>query len=106
MYILSHWSGLFRNIAFMGSGIMSPDKQAALQSVRPIKEKGYDIDPEEFLAHYEANGWVQGNDHKTIKSWKACCVTWKKNSKRYDAPNKNSYHDKAYGTDQIVEVGF
>lgn len=71
-----------------------------------IKEKGYDFDPEEFLAHYEANGWVQGNDKKTIKSWKACCVTWKKNSKRYDAPNKNSYHDKAYGTDQIVEVGF
>jgi len=69
-----------------------------------IKEKGYDFDAEEFLAHYEANGWVQGNDKKTIKSWKACCVTWKKNSKRYDAPN--NYHDKAYGTDQIVEVGF
>ena len=43
MYILSHYPGLFGNIAFMGSGIMSPDKQAALQSVRPIKEKGYDL---------------------------------------------------------------
>lgn len=69
-----------------------------------IKEKGYDFDAEEFLAHYEANGWVQGNDKKTIKSWKACCVTWKKNCKRYDT--KNSFHDKAYGTDQNVEVGF
>ena len=69
-----------------------------------IKEKGYYFDAEEFLAHYEANGWVQGNDKKTIKSWKACCVTWKKNSKRYDT--KNSFHDRAFGTDQNVEVGF
>ena len=43
MYILSHWSGLFRNIAFMGSGIMSPDKEKAISSVRPIIEKGYDL---------------------------------------------------------------
>lgn len=36
------------------------------------------IDPEAFIAHYETNGWVQGNRNKPIKSWQACIVTWEK----------------------------
>jgi hypothetical protein len=69
-----------------------------------IKEKGYNFDAEGFLAFYEANGWVQGNSKKPIKSWKACCVTWAKSP--YNTPDKKTFHDRAFGTDQNVEVGF
>lgn len=33
------------------------------------------IDPEAFLAHYEAVGWVYGKDRKPVKDWKACVRT-------------------------------
>jgi hypothetical protein len=69
-----------------------------------IKEKGYNFDAEGFLAFYEANGWVQGSSRKPIKSWKACCVTWAKSP--YNTPDKKTFHDRAFGTDQNVEVGF
>jgi len=32
------------------------------------------VDPEKFIAHYEANGWIRGKTK--IKSWKACVRTW------------------------------
>ena len=34
------------------------------------------IDPEMFIAFYEARGWKIGKDR--MKSWKACIVTWEK----------------------------
>jgi hypothetical protein len=33
------------------------------------------INPDAFIDHYEANGWMRGNTK--IKSWKACVRTWK-----------------------------
>jgi hypothetical protein len=38
------------------------------------------IDAEAFVAHYTANGWVQGNGKKPVRDWKACIITWEKNS--------------------------
>lgn len=43
-----------------------------------IREKGYNVDAERFIAHYESNGWMVGKS--PMKSWKAALVTWKKNS--------------------------
>jgi hypothetical protein len=43
------------------------------------QERGNGIDAEEFVAHYEGNGWVQGKNRAPVKSWKACIVTWEKN---------------------------
>lgn len=54
------------------------------------KEKGYTFDPEMFFAHYEANGWVQGRDGKSIKSWRACCVTWQKRENNGEFRGKSS----------------
>lgn len=42
-------------------------------------ERKNGIDPETFIAHYEANGWVQGKGAKPVKNWKACITTWEKN---------------------------
>jgi hypothetical protein len=38
------------------------------------------VDPEAFIAHYEGNGWVQGKNKAPVKNWKACVITWEKNS--------------------------
>lgn len=41
-------------------------------------ERNNGIDPQAFIDHYEANGWVQGKG-KPIKSWQACVRTWENN---------------------------
>jgi hypothetical protein len=38
------------------------------------QERGNSVDPQAFLDHYEANGWVRGKTK--IKDWKACVRTW------------------------------
>ena len=44
-------------------------------------EKGYySIDPQLFVAHYEANGWVQSSG-RPIKNWKSAVVTWVRRDK-------------------------
>ena len=43
-------------------------------------ERNNGIDPQAFIDHYEANGWVQGKG-KPIKSWQACVRTWENNRK-------------------------
>jgi len=37
------------------------------------------IDPQNFIDHYETNGWMRGKNK--IKDWKACVRTWEKNNK-------------------------
>lgn len=44
------------------------------------KEVGFEIDGEEFCAHYEANGWMRGKTK--LKKWKPCVVTWMKSDKK------------------------
>ena len=39
-------------------------------------ERRNSIDPEIFVDHYEANGWMRGQNK--IKDWKACVRTWEK----------------------------
>ena len=46
------------------------------------------IDPEEFIAHYEANGWVQGKN-KPIRSWKAAMITWEKRRRAANPPQES-----------------
>lgn len=43
-----------------------------------IREKGYQVDAEKFVAYYESKGWLVGKS--PMKSWKAALVTWKKNN--------------------------
>ena len=43
------------------------------------KERKNVIDPEEWMAFYESNGWMVGKNK--MKSWKAAIVTWEKRKK-------------------------
>lgn len=54
----------------------------SLESVRAYcLSRGNSIDPEAFVAHYTANGWVQSSG-RPIKSWKAAVVTWEKRDRK------------------------
>ena len=46
---------------------------------RYCSERGNGIDPQAFLNHYQANGWVRGKTK--VKDWKACVRTWEKTRK-------------------------
>lgn len=43
-------------------------------------EKGFSIDPQMFVAYYDANGWVQGKG-RPLKNWKAAVLTWDRRDK-------------------------
>ncbi len=52
----------------------------SLQEVKAYcKERGNHVDPQSFIDHYEANGWIRGKTK--IKSWRACVRTWEKTNK-------------------------
>ena len=41
-----------------------------------IREKGYHINAEAFIDHYESNGWMVGKSH--MKDWKATVRNWER----------------------------
>lgn len=40
-------------------------------------ERGNDVDPERFINHYEANGWMVGRNK--MKDWRAAVRNWERN---------------------------
>ena len=42
-------------------------------------ERGNRVDPESFVDHYEANGWMRGTSR--VKDWRACVRTWEKSER-------------------------
>ncbi len=67
-----------------------PKKQFIAPTIEEVKEycieRKNSIDPENFISHYEASGWVRGKTK--IKDWKACVRTWEKNSNNSQATTK------------------
>ena len=54
-----------------------------------IKEKGYSIDAEAFIAFYDSNGWLVGKNK--MKSWKSAVTTWaKREEKQPQRPTSKS----------------
>lgn len=58
-------------------------------------ERGNGIDPELFVAHYEARGWMLGKEK--MKDWKAAVRTWEGNQKKW------SVNDGKQGNEQKAE---
>ena len=51
-------------------------------------ERGNNIDAQQFVDYYTANGWVQGKAGKPVKDWNACSRTWERNN--YNRPVNRS----------------
>lgn len=64
------------------------------------QQRGNGIDAEEFIAHYDANGWRRGKGHVPIKDWKACVITWEKERKNGRANGHPQQPDRRYESDR------
>jgi hypothetical protein len=53
------------------------------------ESRGNGIDPEMFIAFYEARGWKIGKER--MKSWKACVVTWEKRRQEQTPAREQSW---------------
>lgn len=58
-------------------------------------ERGNGVDPEAFLAHYEARGWMAGKSR--VKDWRACVRTWERQSEKTDWRAKRAQRDVGEG---------
>jgi hypothetical protein len=59
------------------------------------KERSNNVDPNNFIDHYESNGWVRGKTK--IKDWKACVRTWEKNSQQPTAQQQERKKPRGFG---------
>lgn len=59
------------------------------------------INPTDFLNHYEANGWMRGKNK--IKDWKACIRTWESNRGKDNGQNQNNSRAKRVN-DKLREI--
>lgn len=61
----------------------APIKRFVAPSVEDVfkycQERCNNVDAQNFVDHYSANGWVRGK--AKVKDWKACVRTWEKNAK-------------------------
>lgn len=54
------------------------------------KERNSAVDPEKFIDHYQANGWVQSNGNP-INDWKAAFRTWEKREVEFGSRSPPPY---------------
>lgn len=59
------------------------------------RERGNNIDAEQFWAYYDARGWELSKGKK-MTSWKSCVITWEKREKSGSAPLKKSTAQPMY----------
>ena len=77
--------------AFQHADAMVEEREEGLEKPKPQKkftppttgqvrayceEKGYKLDAEAFVSHYNSNGWRVGKN--SMKCWKSAIVTWVK----------------------------
>lgn len=62
------------------------------------KERKNNVNPEKFIDHYTANGWMVGRNK--MKDWKAAVRTWERNG----YSNNDQSNDKSYDSDEFFEM--
>jgi uncharacterized protein YdaU (DUF1376 family) len=61
------------------------------------------IDPQAFIDHYEANGWMRGKTK--IKDWKACVRTWEKTRSNNNGQNQQDSRSRTQRvSDKLREI--
>lgn len=59
-----------------------------------MSEQGMNDIAENWLNHYEANGWMVGKNK--MKDWKASVRTWKLNNLKNNSPSQQVIHKKVF----------
>ena len=77
--------GLGKDKGGVGGGFTPP---TIVEVTAYCQERGKGIDPEAWLAHYQANGWRVGRAGHPMRNWKAAVVTWEKNSSKTVTPGQ------------------
>lgn len=76
-------------------------KKPTLEEIKEYcLERDNNINAEQFLDYYEANGWVQGKG-KPIKDWKACIRTWERN--KVNQPKESRYERERRLLEEMLE---
>lgn len=55
------------------------------------KQRGNNVDAEQFFSFYESNGWKVGR--VPMKDWKMCVITWEKRDKKTSSARKYPSED-------------
>lgn len=58
-----------------------------------VREKGYSVNPEHFVAYYESNGWKVGKNQ--MKGWKAAVCCWENHD--FSKDSKKAEREVDYG---------
>jgi len=64
-------------------------------------EKGYNIDPEQFIDFYSSNGWKVGKNQ--MKDWKAAVRTWNKRQSTEGKKTGSAYIDAINHRYDVIE---
>lgn len=67
------------------------------------KQRGNQVDAEQFVAYYAARDWIPGNGRKRMRDWKAAVVTWEKNHKRFEGKGNASQRTLPVGPGQCFD---
>ena len=59
------------------------------------RQRKNSVDPQAFLDHYEANGWMRGKTK--IRDWQACVRTWERSAPKNGTPSAH----KAFTEDNL-----
>ena len=62
------------------------------------RERGNDVDPDRWYAHYEANGWMVGRNK--MRDWKAAVRTWESNG----IPNTAVAQPRKGGNEELLDL--
>ena len=63
------------------------------------KERGNNVDAEQFIAFYTSKGWMVGKNK--MKDWKACIRTWERRDAK---PTEIRYAQRNYTEEELAEI--
>ncbi len=63
------------------------------------KERGNNVDAEQFIAFYSSKGWMVGKNK--MKDWKSAVITWERRNAK---PTETNYTQRNYTEDEIATL--
>ena len=64
------------------------------------RERGNSINPQAFVSHYEANGWVCGKAKAPMRDWKAAVRLWETYDKKQSTNSPANHASFDYAPDE------